>query len=1469
MTSLVQAMTNLPVPAAALLKITALLALAWLLHFAFARRNPRWRVLLWRLVMVGLIFLPPAELLQPKLRVQVEPPPAPAESVSIAAPDALDRLTIPEPDVSGGRPSLPVAAPAAPKVTIWTAAAAHWPLILGVIWAVTVLMIAVRRAFIYMRLRRLVDYAAPAPNFICALAKTIAGAVGCRPPDLRLTANLLSPFVTGIMRPVVVIPAVLAEDARKDDLPAILAHELAHIRSRDLFWMALGRWISTLLWFHPLAWKLRGAHGGACEEVCDGIAAEHTGGAPAYSRSLASTFLELVVDAPQPVGVPMIRPSEIMQRIRRLRSGICVGALARKWVAVALVAGLMFLTVLGSMKLVSAIGPNPKHYTIKDGMARFTIEATDEDLIVLDNHPEITFISIAGSGVYDGPDPRTRPLPITDAGFAHLANCRKLQNLELGIMQPLRVTDDGLKYLSGLKELRRIVLGATPFTDAGIAHLAPLSNMEELWLDFNEVVGDGSMVAIREMKKLRVLRFHGAKVTDAGLAMIQDLTGLEDLQLGKATVTNAGLTTIGRFSKLKTLDLQHTRITDEGMPQLKKLRNLQWLCLQGTNVSSNGLANIAGLTNLEWLILDQTQVDDAGLSYVGNMVRLQSLYVSNTNVTDAGLAHIGGLKQLKYLKLNGLPITDEGIKALDPLSALQSIEINETKVSDKGIEWLRRVHPKLEFPNRPAGKPAAKPALPADGTRTSATTDTKADNPLGASEPKPDGKISRVQGHVYRYDKPLANALVMIREDIGNRRGSLRAPNVRTNPNGEYSYDQIAWPYTVVAQCSETLATGSFRYMLRRTNAVYNGNQTIDFRFGDFPKGNSTLIGHVTESDGKPIGNFRVCLNSKFDEEDVSSNAITSTFYEMNISSTDGRFSISGLPWADYDVFIDVNESPKVHDDFRRNTYRVVGEKTEVTIPIAKKPAFWGRIEGAQHPDPDTQYSILFHEGTDPGYAGIANADDDGYFALYLTPERIEGLKSGSSELKLSRESRSKKTGMTLMTIPFEQLGPSRDKAGVFEIKPPAENKTEQQSRTIEFPADGHGLLDITPADGAAKKYMAAKGSVQVAPGEEVHLLVNSSTLAELKSLKPGDLQSLTISWGPAKSDPIDSIAHLTALKKLEIRLLGKSYYSSPNGDEKPPISAEDLGKLKGLTNLQELELYMGLTDVDLAVMREFPSIRSLAFGVTGMTGTGLSVLKEMPNLESVALMGPSSPPHAIFNEANLSVLKECPHLKKFYFGADFAVSEEGFEMLGKCPAIETLGLNVTAMSERSLALLKNYPNLRELGINYVRSTMVTGERLDLTQMPKLEKIRVSLPNPSDKLFDELANFKGTVRLYLPRFPNARMSNPGRVRNLVELGLTYTVNDEGLVHLRNLKKLQSLDLNAARISDVSVPILASMNSLSRLHLIQTDVTSEGLVRLQTALPECQIVYVPRTDDRAGAAPARHAGKQTEDRSRDD
>ena len=353
MTTFLGSLTELPTAVIVLFKMTVLLGAGWILHFALFRRNPRWRVLVWRGVTAGMILLPVGELLLPKLQIAVAPRPVLEEPAARVVEHEPVTAVQPETYVA------PVASepvgdtPKSFSVLLW--AKRHIPFLLLTGWGLIGLTLAVRVLCVTRRVRRVIRSSEPAPEGIRLLMEKVAEDLRCRARvDLRVTDGLGSPFLAGVIRPVLVLPERLTDERHAGELPAVFAHELAHLLAHDLVWIVVGKWLAVLWWFHPLAWTARAAYIGACEEVCDAVAADYVGGAPSYSRTLARAALELVVDAPAPGGIPMIRTSDITRRLRNLKRGIKAAALARPWVAVAILLGCVILVILGSLQLVRA-----------------------------------------------------------------------------------------------------------------------------------------------------------------------------------------------------------------------------------------------------------------------------------------------------------------------------------------------------------------------------------------------------------------------------------------------------------------------------------------------------------------------------------------------------------------------------------------------------------------------------------------------------------------------------------------------------------------------------------------------------------------------------------------------------------------------------------------------------------------------------------------------------------------------------------------------------------------------------------------------------------------------------------------------------------------------------------------------------------------------------------------------------------
>ncbi|MEX2287792.1 MAG: PQQ-binding-like beta-propeller repeat protein [Planctomycetaceae bacterium] len=141
------------------------------------------------------------------------------------------------------------------------------------------------------------------------------------------------------------------------------------------------------------------------------------------------------------------------------------------------------------------------------------------------------------------------------------------------------VTDDGLAYLKHFPKLKNLqVFHLNNVTDAGLAHIAGLTNLDFLRLDGVKATDDG-LAHLKGLTKLKTLELMGTEIKGAGLIHIKDLTGLEKLSLSfNSDLTDAALVHLKGLTNLKTLALDDTNVTPAGVDELKKaLPNCQIL----------------------------------------------------------------------------------------------------------------------------------------------------------------------------------------------------------------------------------------------------------------------------------------------------------------------------------------------------------------------------------------------------------------------------------------------------------------------------------------------------------------------------------------------------------------------------------------------------------------------------------------------------------------------------------------------------------------------------------------------------------------------------------------------------------------------------------------------------------------------------------------------------------------------------
>ncbi|MFZ6646973.1 M56 family metallopeptidase [Undibacterium sp. TJN25] len=94
---------------------------------------------------------------------------------------------------------------------------------------------------------------------------------------VRLAGNLPSPFTARLWRPVIWLPVTLLTQLPAEQIEALLAHELAHIRRLDWLWNGLQCAIESLLFFHPAMWWLSKRIRQEREHACDDLAVKVCG----------------------------------------------------------------------------------------------------------------------------------------------------------------------------------------------------------------------------------------------------------------------------------------------------------------------------------------------------------------------------------------------------------------------------------------------------------------------------------------------------------------------------------------------------------------------------------------------------------------------------------------------------------------------------------------------------------------------------------------------------------------------------------------------------------------------------------------------------------------------------------------------------------------------------------------------------------------------------------------------------------------------------------------------------------------------------------------------------------------------------------------------------------------------------------------------------------------------------------------
>jgi beta-lactamase regulating signal transducer with metallopeptidase domain len=281
---------------------------------------------------------------------------------------------------------------------------------------------------------------------------------------LRVSDEVISPLAMGVWRATVILPVSAVLGLPSEELEAVMAHELGHIRRWDYIWNLLQTAVESVLFFHPAVWWLSRTVRERREVCCDEIAVRSCAGATVYARALlrleeqrtVNLRLAMALDGCGGSLLGRVRKvlGEDMAMERRMTSGVSVAAAGA--LAIALLLGPKVGEAVAA-PIVSAAQPVVAHVMAAlPGAVVSQMDGLNTRMVApaLAGAPE-THVRLQQSErapvVAPSPVPQVHPKPLPSPSVAVntvMASVEEIELQEAGGTAPSK----GTHYLDGMRD---------------------------------------------------------------------------------------------------------------------------------------------------------------------------------------------------------------------------------------------------------------------------------------------------------------------------------------------------------------------------------------------------------------------------------------------------------------------------------------------------------------------------------------------------------------------------------------------------------------------------------------------------------------------------------------------------------------------------------------------------------------------------------------------------------------------------------------------------------------------------------------------------------------------------------------------------------------------------------------------------------------------------------------------------------
>lgn len=362
-----------------LAKATVILVAALGITVAMQRSAAGARHLVWLVAIAAILALPLLSSWSP-LRMEVLPASL-APRVTLVAPQPAAPPVARDLATDGARASAlgaraadrEASAPFAPDPAASEAprrAALSVGAWIGIVWASVALGLAGWLAYGARSVQRIVRRARvlDASDWLGPLWE-ISDRLGLEePPRLLRSADAKMPFACGLGKATIVLPAECdgwALDRRR----AVLLHELAHVRRRDLAGHTLGRLACVVYWFHPLVWTAARRLRSESERACDDLALTSGARASDYAEHLLDIVTCVGRHTTPAVAMAMARRKEFEGRMLAILDPELRRAAPNRREALGLAGGLAVLSIVVGAAAPARAAGEPRVMTAAESVA--------------------------------------------------------------------------------------------------------------------------------------------------------------------------------------------------------------------------------------------------------------------------------------------------------------------------------------------------------------------------------------------------------------------------------------------------------------------------------------------------------------------------------------------------------------------------------------------------------------------------------------------------------------------------------------------------------------------------------------------------------------------------------------------------------------------------------------------------------------------------------------------------------------------------------------------------------------------------------------------------------------------------------------------------------------------------------------------------------------------------------------------